>query len=698
MTLPTDQLDRLAVDTIRTLSIDGVQQANSGHPGAPMGMAPMAYALWTRHLRHAPTNPAWPDRDRFVLSAGHASMLLYSLLHLTGYAVSPRRPQVLPPVGLDHPGPPGVRHDAGRRGDDRAAGPGPGQRRRHGHRGAPARARSSTGPATRSSTTARTSSAPTATSRRAIASEASSLAGHLKLGKLDRPLRRQPDPAGRPHGLGVHRGRRRALRRVRLAHPARGGRQRRRRDLGRHRGRQGRRPAVAHRRPHPHRLRQPEQAGHPEGARRPAGPGRGPPHQGGLRLGPGQDVLRPGRGGRAVPPRRRRGQGAGGRRGRPRSTPTPRPSRPRPPSCAGASRAPARRLGRGPPRLRDGLRGRDPEREPGRDPGAGRPCCRSCSAGPRTSRSPTSRTSRPWATTTSRPDHAGRNIRFGVREHAMGGIANGIAYHGGFLPYCATFLTFSDYMRGSVRIAALSGLPRRSTSGPTTPWAWARTARPTSRSSTTRRCARSRTCGSSARATRTRRPRPGRWRWSGRRSRARGRPGRAGVHPPEAADAAGHEGGRPRGRPPRRVRPARGRGRRAGADPDRHGLRARSCAFAAAEALEADGIPTRVVSLPCWERFEAQDPAYREASCRRPCRKRVTVEAGVSLGWERWAGDEGAIIGIDHFGASAPAGTIFKEFGFTADAWRRRAARGPRGAPRPPADARVPARRPSDDR
>ncbi len=81
-------LDRLAIDTIRTLSIDAVQRANSGHPGAPMGMAPMAYVLWTRFLRHAPTHPEWPDRDRFVLSAGHASMLLYSLLHLTGYAVS----------------------------------------------------------------------------------------------------------------------------------------------------------------------------------------------------------------------------------------------------------------------------------------------------------------------------------------------------------------------------------------------------------------------------------------------------------------------------------------------------------------------------------------------------------------------------------------------------------------------------------
>ncbi|HXC14219.1 MAG TPA: transketolase, partial [Stellaceae bacterium] len=78
-------IDGLCINTIRTLSIDAVQKANSGHPGMPLGAAPMAYVLWTRHLRHNPTNPKWPDRDRFVLSAGHASMLLYSLLSLTGY-------------------------------------------------------------------------------------------------------------------------------------------------------------------------------------------------------------------------------------------------------------------------------------------------------------------------------------------------------------------------------------------------------------------------------------------------------------------------------------------------------------------------------------------------------------------------------------------------------------------------------------
>jgi transketolase len=78
-------LDQLCINTIRMLSVDAVEKAKSGHPGAPMGLAPAAYILWTRFLKHNPRNPSWPDRDRFVLSAGHASMLLYSMLHLTGY-------------------------------------------------------------------------------------------------------------------------------------------------------------------------------------------------------------------------------------------------------------------------------------------------------------------------------------------------------------------------------------------------------------------------------------------------------------------------------------------------------------------------------------------------------------------------------------------------------------------------------------
>ena len=97
------QIDQLCINTIRTLSIDAVQQANSGHPGTPMGMAPVVYCLWQRFLRFDPKDPIWPNRDRFVLSAGHASMLLYSMLHLTGVlAVDPQYEIVgRPTVTLD---------------------------------------------------------------------------------------------------------------------------------------------------------------------------------------------------------------------------------------------------------------------------------------------------------------------------------------------------------------------------------------------------------------------------------------------------------------------------------------------------------------------------------------------------------------------------------------------------------------------
>src|SRR5512132_3344819 len=88
--MPTTDLDTLSINTIRTLAMDAVQQANSGHPGTPMAMAPVAYALWQHHLRFDPDDPIWPNRARFVLSMGHASLLLYSMLHLTGVkAVNP---------------------------------------------------------------------------------------------------------------------------------------------------------------------------------------------------------------------------------------------------------------------------------------------------------------------------------------------------------------------------------------------------------------------------------------------------------------------------------------------------------------------------------------------------------------------------------------------------------------------------------
>jgi hypothetical protein len=104
--LSTLDLDRLCVNTLRFLAVDAVEKANSGHPGTPMEAAGLGYVLWTRVLRHNPKDPQWANRDRFVLSCGHASMLLYGLLHLTGYDLHARRFQTIPPMGFAHPRPP----------------------------------------------------------------------------------------------------------------------------------------------------------------------------------------------------------------------------------------------------------------------------------------------------------------------------------------------------------------------------------------------------------------------------------------------------------------------------------------------------------------------------------------------------------------------------------------------------------------
>jgi transketolase len=257
-------------------------------------------------------------------------------------------------------------------------------------------------------------------------------------------------------------------------------------------------------------------------------------------------------------------------------------------------------------------------------------------------------------------DEPGRNLRFGVREHAMGGIANGIAYHGGFIPYDATFLTFSDYMRGSVRLSALAALHvidvwthdsvGLGEDGPThqpvehyaalraIPNLWFVRPGDANETSAAWALAIERKGGPVALSL-TRQKLPV---LDGTAEKAREGVRRGGYVLREAGD----------GRTPSLILMATGS--------------ELQLAMGAAAELEDDGIPTRVVSLPCWERFEAQDASYRDEVLPPPVKKRVSVEVGVPMGWERWVGDEGAIIGLDHFGASAPAGTIFEHFGFTA--------------------------------
>ena len=310
MTGTTVSVDhQLAIDTIRTLAIDGVQQANSGHPGAPMGAAPMAYVLWTRFLRHAPTRPDWFDRDRFVLSAGHASMLLYSLLHLTGYDLPLDELKRFRQLGSRTPGhpeyglTPGVEATTGPLGQGfaNAVGMAIAERRLAAEFSRPE------APIIDHWTYGICSDGDL---QEGIASEAASLAGHLRLGKLvflyddngiqlDGPTSWawSEDVLARFDAYAWHTQRvedGNDLDAIEAAIAA---------------ARAGR-PPEPDRGAHPHRLRLAEPAGHPEGARLAARPRRGPPHEGGVRLGPGPDVPHPDRRARRAPACRRRGRAA----------------------------------------------------------------------------------------------------------------------------------------------------------------------------------------------------------------------------------------------------------------------------------------------------------------------------------------------------------------------------------------------------
>ena len=294
-----------------------------------------------------------------------------------------------------------------------------------------------------------------------------------------------------------------------------------------------------HRRADPHRLRQPEQAGHPEGARRAA---RAPTRSSSTKEAYGWDPDRtfyvPGRGRELFRSRDRRGQGPRRRMGGAARPLRGGVSRRRPRSSGGGCAAGCPTAGtQACPRYEAGDRGRDAQREPGHDPGARGVAARAV----RRRRGPVG--VEPDRRQGERPDHfeadhAGRNLRFGVREHGMGAIANGIAYHGGFLPYCATFLTFSDYMRGSVRLASLSGPARHLRLDP-------RLGRPRrGRPDPSAGRALRRAAGDAEPVVRAprRRQRGGGGLGAGRRTADD--PGarlarRARVHPPEAADAAG---------------------------------------------------------------------------------------------------------------------------------------------------------------
>jgi len=652
---------QLAVDTIRTLSIDGVQQANSGHPGAPMGAAAMAYVLWTRFLHHSPTRPDWADRDRFVLSAGHASMLLYSLLHLTGYDLPLDELKRFRQLGSRTPGHPergltsGVEATTGPLGQGfaNAVGMAIAERRlaaefdRPGH------------DIVDHWTYGICSDGDL---QEGIASEAASLAGHLKLGKLvflyddnhiqlDGPtsMAWSEDVMARFDAYGWH-----------TQHVADGN------DLDAIEAaitaaRADGRPSIIAVRTHigfgsPNR--HDSQKAH--GA--PLGPEEVRLTKEAYGWDPDKTFFIPDAAlaiFRAAVPA---GEAlAADWDGRFEAYAIEHPDL--------AAQFRRRMSGE----LPDGWDAGLPAYPDGADGLATRNVSQDVLQvlkdtlpelfGGAADLSESNLTDLKGQGDLSATE-AGRNIRFGVREHAMGGIANGIAYHGGFIPYVATFLTFSDYMRGSVRLAALTGLhvvyvwthdsiglgEDGPTHQPVEHYAalrampgltFLRPGDPNEAVAAWRVAVEHRHGPVALALTRQKLPV-----LPGSAARATDGVARGGYILADAVDNEGHP-----------------------TEPDVILIATGSelsLAMDARAELTSEGIRTRVVSLPSWERFAAAPRAYRDEVLPPTETRRVSIEAGVSMGWDRWVGSEGAMIAIDRYGASAPANQLFPAFGFTA--------------------------------
>ena len=662
MTTATATLDRLAIDTIRTLSIDGVQQAKSGHPGAPMGAAPMAYTLWTRFLRHAPSRPDWPDRDRFVLSAGHASMLLYSLLHLTGYGLTIDDLKAFRQWGSRTPGhpeyglTPGVEATTGPLGQGfaNAVGMAVAEER------LAAEFNRSDHDIVDHWTYTLCSDGDL---QEGIASEAASLAGHLRLRKLialyddnhvqlDGPtsMAWSEDVVARFDAYGWH------------ATRVEDGNDLEAIAAAIEEARADGRPSLIAVRTHigygsPNK--QDTQKAHGS----PLGPDEVRLVKEAYGWDPDKTFFVPDEAAelfrRAIPAGEDLVEAWEGAFARYES------------AYPDLGREFRRRVMK-----RELRKGWDKELksyavgEEIATRNASQDAIQALAPsvpelfGGAADLSESNLTDVKGADNFEAED-PGRNLRFGVREHGMGGIGNGIAYHGGFIPYVGTFLTFSDYMRGAVRLSALSGLQvvdvwthdsvGLGEDGPThqpiehyaalraIPNLWF--VRPGDANETAAAWALAIERGQEdpsgpVALSLTRQKLPT---LAGTAEKARDGVRRGGyvlLDPPD-------------GNQPEIILIGTGS--------------ELQLAFKAGEALAADGVAARVVSLPCWERFELQDEDYRESVLPRSVGARVSVEAGVSLGWARWVGDDGAMISLDHFGASAPAGTIFEKFGFTVD-------------------------------
>ena len=653
-------LDELCINTIRTLSIDAVQKANSGHPGAPMGLAELAYVLYTRVMRHNPANADWPGRDRFVLSAGHASMLLYSMLYLTGYPLTldeiKRFRQVGSPTA-GHPerrDTPGIEATTGPLGQgiSMSVGVALGERMMAAHFNEDDHEIVNNFTFTIASD---------GDIEEGVSAEASSFAGHLGLGKLiafyddnkiqlasevdvvmsedvgkryeaygwhvqnlgeehnldvietatreamqveDRPsllILRTHIGYGSPHKQDTTSAHGSALGEdeVRLTKEAYGW------DPDKHFYVPD--DALAHFRECCEHGRRLEEAWNDVfAAYREAYPEQAKLFEtiqrGEMPEGFDED-----------PP--------------PRFDPRDKPMATRAASGKAIQWAAARV-----PHLAGGAADLSSSTVTDIDGGGD----------------------------VTRHDYGGRNLHFGVREHGMGAIVNGLCLQG-FRGYGSTFLIFSDYMRAPVRLSALMKLPAI--------WVWTHDSIGLGEDGPTHQSIEQLAGLRAMPRLNVVRPADANetslaWRFAMRQTEAPtalalSRQALPILDPDAIPDDAIERGAYV-------LRDAsNGDG-----EPDvilmGTGSEVSLC-LEAADALEADGVATRVVSMPCVDTFAEQDESYRDSVLPPACRARVAVEAAARLGWDRWIGPDGAFLGMHTFGASGPATDVYEHFGITAD-------------------------------
>jgi len=650
-------LDQLCVNTIRTLSIDAVQKANSGHPGAPMGLAPVAYVLWDRFLRHSPASPRWPNRDRVVLSAGHASMLLYSMLHLTGYDLPLSEIEKFRQIGSKCPGhpeysiTPGVETTTGPLGQGIANSVGMAISERwlaaHFNRGEDKIVDYRV-----------YSICSDGDMMEGISHEAAALAGHLKLSNLiwlydsnhislDGPttLAYSDDVESRFKGYHWN------VLTVEDANNLQSVEDAIRVAQG-----ETERPTLIIVHSHigygsPNKQDKSAAHGEPLGAEEVKATKRfyGWPED--------AQFLIPAAAGTHL----REAVARGKKLEADWNARYEMWAKKNPVLAAQWDGIVTGKLPEGwdkdvPtfPADAKGLATRESGNKVMNSIAKHVPWLVRGSADLESS----NKTKIDSQTTFEAGSYGGRILRFGVREMGMGGILNGIAASG-LRAFGGTFLVFSDYMRGAVRLACIMELP--------VTYVWTHdsiavgedgpTHEPVEHVMSLRliphmRVIRPADANETAVA----------WKLA-----------IESIHHPTALALT------------RQAVPTFDRSRYASAEGVRKGAYVFSdsqgtpdviligtgselqLAVEAQEKLAAEGVKARVVSMPCWDLFEEQSAEYKESVLPSAVRARVAVEAGTPIGWERYVGLEGKVVGQKQFGASGPAKEVFKHFGFTVE-------------------------------